>query len=154
MIHRWRSLRVDFRGGTVIEVEYAHAADFDRVRAAIDKLKLGEYSVQRFGNAQTALIRLPLKEGVSSAKLSEQVMAVLKPDDSSATQKRVECVGPQVGKELYQNGGLALLFVAIGIVAYLALRFEWKFGLAAIVANLHDVVIILGFSSIFHGELS
>jgi preprotein translocase subunit SecF len=154
LIHRGLDFGVDFRGGTVIEVEYAHPADFDRVRAAIDKLKLGEYSVQRFGNAQTALIRLPLKEGVSSAKLSEQVMAGLKADDSSATQKRVEFVGPQVGKELYQNGGLALLFVAIGIVAYLALRFEWRFAVAAIVANLHDVVIILGFFAFFQWEFS
>src|SRR5665213_2215906 len=126
---------VDFRGGTVIEVQYAHAADFDRVRTAIDTLKLGEYSVQRFGNAETALVRLPLKEGVSSAKLSDQVMGVLKADDASASQKRVEFVGPQVGKELYENGALALLLVAIGIVAYLAMRFEWRFALAAVIAD-------------------
>jgi preprotein translocase subunit SecF len=145
---------VDFRGGTVIEVRYAHAVDFTRLRGAIDKLNLGEYSAQSFGSADTALIRLPLKEGVSSAQLSEQVLGVLKADDPSATQKRVEFVGPQVGKELYENGALALLLVALGIVGYLALRFEWRFAIAAIIANLHDVVIILGFFAFFQWEFS
>ena len=145
---------VDFRGGTVIEVAYAHAVDFNRVRSAIDKLNLGEYSVQSFGTATNALIRLPLKEGVSTAQLSERVMGALKSDDPSATQQRVEFVGPQVGKELYENGALALLLVSMGIVGYLALRFEWRFAVAAIVANLHDVVIILGFFALFQWEFS
>ena len=145
---------VDFRGGTVIEVGYAHAVDFGRVRAAIDRLDVGEYSAQSFGGANTALIRLPLKPGVSSAQLSERVMAALKADDPTATQVRVEFVGPQVGKELYENGALALLLVAFGIVAYLAMRFEWRFAVAAIVANLHDVVIIMGFFAFFQWEFS
>jgi len=145
---------VDFRGGTVIEVDYAHAVDFNRVRAAIDKLEVGEYSAQSFGTATTALVRLPLKPGVSSAQLSERVMSALKVDDPTATQVRVEFVGPQVGKELYENGALALLLVAIGIVAYLALRFEWRFALAAIIANLHDVIIIMGFFAFFQWEFS
>ncbi|HEY3565415.1 MAG TPA: protein translocase subunit SecF [Casimicrobiaceae bacterium] len=148
------NLGVDFRGGTVIEVNYGHAVDFARVRSAIDKLNLGEFSVQSFGSSETALIRLPLKEGLSSAQLSEKVMGVLKADDPSANQQRVEFVGPQVGKELYQNGALALLLVSIGIVVYLALRFEWRFAVAAIVANLHDVVIILGFFALFQWEFS
>jgi preprotein translocase subunit SecF len=148
------NLGVDFRGGTVIEVNYGHAVDFARVRSAIDKLNLGEFSVQSFGSSETALIRLPLKEGLSSAQLSEKVMGVLKADDPSANQQRVEFVGPQVGKELYQNGALALLLVSIGIVIYLALRFEWRFAVAAIVANLHDVVIILGFFALFQWEFS
>src|SRR5437667_2699116 len=151
---RGLNLGVDFRGGTVIEVAYAHAVDFNRVRGAIDKLALGEYSAQSFGSSNTALIRLPLKEGVSSAQLSERVMTALKTDDPSATQKRVEFVGPQVGKELYENGALALLLVSLGIVAYLALRFEWRFAIAAIVANLHDVIIILGFFALFQWEFS
>ena len=151
---RGLNLGVDFRGGTVIEVEYGHAVDYNRVRDAIDKLALGEYSAQSFGSSNTALIRLPLKEGVSSAQLSERVMTALKADDPSATQKRVEFVGPQVGKELYENGALALLLVSLGIVAYLALRFEWRFAIAAIVANLHDVVIILGFFAFFQWEFS
>ena len=151
---RGLNLGVDFRGGTVIEVEYGHAVDYNRVRDAIDKLALGEYSAQSFGSSNTALIRLPLKEGVPSAQLSERVMTALKADDPSATQKRVEFVGPQVGKELYENGALALLLVSLGIVAYLALRFEWRFAIAAIVANLHDVVIILGFFAFFQWEFS
>jgi len=148
------NLGVDFRGGTVIEVTYGHAVDFNRVRAAIDKLDLGEFSAQSFGSSDTALIRLPLKEGVSSAQLSERVMGALKADDPTASQRRVEFVGPQVGKELYENGALALLLVSIGIVIYLALRFEWRFAVAAIIANLHDVVIILGFFAFFQWEFS
>ena len=145
---------VDFRGGTVIEVDYAQAVDFTRVRSAIDKLDVGEYSAQSFGAANTALIRLPLKPGVSSAQLSDRVMSALKADEPSARQVRVEFVGPQVGKELYENGALALLLVAIGIVAYLAARFEWRFAVAAIVANLHDVIIIMGFFAFFQWEFS
>src|SRR6516164_88587 len=145
---------IDFKGGTVIEITYAHPVDFERVRAAIDKLSLGEFSVQSFGASNTALVRLPLKEGQSSAQLSERVMSALKAADPSATQQRVEFVGPQVGKELYENGALALLLVSIGIVAYLALRFEWRFAVSAIVANLHDVVIILGFFAFFQWEFS
>jgi preprotein translocase subunit SecF len=145
---RGLNMGVDFRGGTLIEVGYAHAVDFNRVRAALDKLGLGEYAAQSFGAADTALIRLPLKEGVST------VMAALKADDPSARQQRVEFVGPQVGKELYENGALALLLVSLGIVGYLALRFEWRFAIAAIIANLHDVVIILGFFALFQWEFS
>jgi preprotein translocase subunit SecF len=100
------------------------------------------------------LIRLPVKQGVTSAKLSEQVTEELRKADSSVEVRRVEFVGPQVGKELFESGALALLFVSLGIVVYLWLRFEWKFGVAAIIANLHDVVIILGFFSIFQWEFS
>jgi preprotein translocase subunit SecF len=145
---------VDFRGGTVIEVAYEHPVDFNKLREAIDKLNLGEYSAQSFGTSNNALIRLPLKEGVSSAQLSERVMTALKADDPTARQQRVEFVGPQVGKELYENGALALLLVSLGIVGYLALRFEWRFAVAAIIANLHDVVIILGFFALFQWEFS
>jgi len=145
-------LGIDFRGGTVIEVSYAHAVDFNRLRTSIDKLGLGEYSAQAFGTSDTALIRLPLSEGTSSAKLSDRVMAALKADDPTATQQRVEFVGPQVGRELYENGALALLLVCLGIVGYLALRFEWRFAVAAIIANLHDVIIILGFFALFQWE--
>ena len=151
---RGLNLGVDFKGGTLIEVAYAHAVDFNHVRTSLDKLNLGEYAAQSFGSSDTALIRLPLKEGVSSAQLSERVMAALKSDDPSARAQRVEFVGPQVGKELYENGALALLLVSLGIVAYLALRFEWRFAVAAIVANLHDIVIILGFFALFQWEFS
>ncbi|HEV7412776.1 MAG TPA: protein translocase subunit SecF [Casimicrobiaceae bacterium] len=151
---RGLNLGVDFRGGTVIEISYPHGADLTRVRAAIDKLSLGEFAVQSFGSSNSALIRLPLKEGVSTAQLSERVMAALRADDASVTQQRVEFVGPQVGKELYENGALALLLVSFGIVAYLALRFEWRFAVSAIIANLHDVIIILGFFALFQWEFS
>src|SRR5216683_8400556 len=151
---RGLNLGVDFRGGTVIEIAYPHAADVSRVRSVIDKMNVGEFAVQSFGSANSALIRLPLKEGLSTAQLSERVMTALKADDPSATQQRVEFVGPQVGKELYENGALALLLVSIGIVAYLAMRFEWRFAVSAIVANLHDVVIILGFFAFFQWEFS
>jgi preprotein translocase subunit SecF len=110
--------------------------------------------VQSFGSSNSALIRLPLKEGVSTAQLSERVMAALRTDDAAVTQQRVEFVGPQVGKELYENGALALLLVSFGIVAYLALRFEWRFAVSAIIANLHDVIIILGFFALFQWEFS
>jgi len=143
---------IDFRGGTVIEVAYNHAVDFNRLRGALDKLSLGEYSAQAFGSSDTALIRLPLEEGVSTAQLSERVMSTLRADDPSVTLQRVEFVGPQVGKELYENGALALLLVIAGIVAYLAMRFEWRFAVAAIIANLHDVIIILGFFAFFQWE--
>jgi preprotein translocase subunit SecF len=151
---RGLNLGVDFRGGTVIEVTYGHAVDFNRLRGALDKLNLGEYSAQSFGSSNTALIRMPLKEGISSAQLSERVMTALKGDDDSARQQRVEFVGPQVGKELFENGALALLLVSLGIVAYLAMRFEWRFAVSAIVANLHDVIIILGFFALFQWEFS
>ena len=151
---RGLNLGVDFRGGTLIEIAYSHPADLGRVRAVIDKMNLGEFAVQSFGSATSALIRLPLKEGLSSAQLSERVMTALKADDPNVSQQRVEFVGPQVGKELYENGALALLLVSIGIVAYLALRFEWRFAVSAIIANLHDVVIILGFFAFFQWEFS
>ena len=147
-------LGVDFTGGTVMEVSYSQPADLNKIRDAMAKLGFTEASVQNFGTTRDVLIRLPVKPGVTSAKLSEQVLAELKQIDGSVNLKRTEFVGPQVGRELLENGALALLFVSLGIVGYLALRFEWKFGVSAIIANLHDVVIILGFFSIFQWEFS
>jgi preprotein translocase subunit SecF len=151
---RGLNLGVDFTGGTVLEVSYKQPANLDKVREAITGLGFTEASVQTFGTSRDVLIRLPVKPGVSSAKLSELVMQALKAGDPAVEMRRVEFVGPQVGKELLENGSLALLFVSLGIVAYLALRFEWKFGLATVVANLHDVVIIVGFFSLFQWEFS
>ena len=147
-------LGVDFTGGTVMEVSYSQTADLNKIRDSMAKLGFTEASVQNFGTTRDVLIRLPVKQGVTSAKLSEQVLVELKQIDSTVNLKRVEFVGPQVGKELLENGALALLFVSIGIVLYLWVRFEWKFGVSAIIANLHDVVIILGFFSIFQWEFS
>jgi preprotein translocase subunit SecF len=145
---------VDFTGGTVMELSYPQPPDLAKVRDAMARLGFTDASVQNFGTARDVLIRLPVKQGVTSAKLSEQVMEELKKQDPKVEMRRVEFVGPQVGRELFETGALALLFVCIGIVVYLALRFEWKFGVSAIIANLHDVVIILGFFSVFQWEFS
>jgi preprotein translocase subunit SecF len=145
---------VDFTGGTVMEVAYPQTADLGKIRESVARLGFAEASVQNFGTSRDVLIRLPLKPGASSAKLSEQVMQELRKDDARVDMRRVEFVGPQVGRELLENGALALLFVSLGIVAYLAFRFEWKFGVATIIANLHDTVIIVGFFSIFQWEFS
>ncbi|ROH84552.1 protein translocase subunit SecF [Pseudomethylobacillus aquaticus] len=147
-------LGVDFTGGTMMEVSYPQAADIGKIRGAIDQLGLGEVTVQNFGSSRDVLIRLPVKAGLSSAQLSEQVLTALKQADSSVTMSRVEFVGPQVGKELFENGALALLLVAVGIMLYLAMRFEWRFAVAAIIANMHDVVIILGFFAFFQWEFN
>jgi preprotein translocase subunit SecF len=147
-------LGVDFTGGTVIEVTYPQAPDLNQIRERMVKIGFSEPSVQNFGTSRDVLIRLPVKEGLTSAAISETVMGELKQLDGSVQLQRVEFVGPQVGKELLENGTLALLFVSLGIVGYLWLRFEWKFGVSAIIANLHDVVIILGCFSLFNWEFS
>jgi len=151
---RGLNLGVDFTGGTVMEVAYAQPADLNKIRESMARLGFTEASVQNFGTSRDVLIRLPVKQGLTSAKLSELVMQELKKDDTTVNMRRVEFVGPQVGRELLENGALALLFVSLGIVAYLAFRFEWKFGVATIIANLHDIVIILGFFSLFQWEFS
>ncbi len=147
-------LSVEFTGGTLMEVSYAQPADLASVRNAVTKLGYTDVQVQNFGTARDVLIRLPAQQGVSSAQQSDRLMAQLKTDDASATLRRSEFVGPQVGDELAVDGLLALGFVVVGIMIYLALRFEWKFAVAAIVANLHDVIIILGFFAFFQWEFS
>src|SRR5438876_1409900 len=151
---------IEFTGGTVMEVSYAADANPEKIRQALGRIGLTDVSVQTFGTSRDVLIRLPLKskEGVSQnfemQRQADAVMAALKAEDKSADLKRVEFVGSQVGKELATDGGLALLFVCIGIVIYLAFRFEWRFAVATIIANLHDVVIILGFFAFFQWEFS
>ncbi|MFT7227967.1 MAG: preprotein translocase subunit SecF [Methylophilaceae bacterium] len=145
---------VDFTGGTVMEVSYPHAADIDGIRKAINSIDLKDATVQNFGTSQDVLIRLPIKKELSIAQLSEEVTTALKATDSSVEIRRVESVGSQVGDELFENGALALLIVLFGISAYLAMRFEWRFAVSAIVANMHDVVIILGFFAFFQWEFS
>ena len=147
-------LGVEFTGGTVMEINYGHPVDVDKIRDSLNRVNLADATVQSFGSSQTALIRLPAKQGVTGAQLSETVIKALRQDDASVELRRVDFVGSQVGKELVENGALALLLVSIGIVVYLALRFEWKFGVSAIIANLHDVVIILGFFAFFQWEFS
>ena len=145
---------IEFTGGTVMEAAYPQAADIQKIRETVGGLGLPEVQVQNFGTARDVMIRLAPQSGVTSAQQSEKVMAALKAVDPGAELRRVEFVGPQVGKELATDGGLALLFVIAGIMIYLAFRFEWKFSVAAIVANLHDVVIILGFFAAFQWEFS
>jgi preprotein translocase subunit SecF len=145
---------IEFTGGTVMEVAYPQAADVQKVRETVGSLGLPEVQVQNFGTARDVMIRLAPQAGVTSAQQSEKVMAALKAVEPAAELRRVEFVGPQVGKELATDGGLALLFVIVGIMIYLAFRFEWKFSVAAIIANLHDVIIILGFFAAFQWEFS
>ncbi len=148
------NLGVDFTGGTVMEINYPQPADVPKVRDTLTKIGLHDAAVQTFGTSHDILIRLPVKPELSSAKLSEQVFQALAAADASAKLQRVEFVGPQVGKELYENGALAMLVVCLGIMAYLAVRFEWRFAVAAIIANMHDIVIILGCFAFFQWEFS
>jgi len=151
---RGLAFSIEFTGGTVMEVTYAEAADVQRLRATLEAAGYHDTQVQTFGSSRDVLIRMPVDPKQSTADLSRGVMEKLKADNSGAELRRVEFVGPQVGRELAENGALALLVTSLGIVAYLALRFEWKFGVAAIMANLHDVVIILGFFAFFRWEFS
>jgi preprotein translocase subunit SecF len=150
---RGLNFSVEFTGGTLMEVNFQDTADVQKIRATLQGAGL-KAEVQNFGSSRDVLIRMPLEKGQSSAELSQKIDSLLKTQDGTAQMRRVEFVGPQVGEELAEYGALALLVTAIGIVLYLALRFEWKFGLSAIIANLHDVVIILGFFAFFQWEFS
>ena len=151
---RGLNLGVDFTGGTLMEVSYSHPADIDKIRQVMDKIDLKDATVQNFGTSKDVLIRLPIRQDLSIAQLSEKVSTALIESDKDTKIQRVESVGSQVGEELYANGALALLLVCFGIIAYLALRFEWRFAVAAIIANMHDVIIILGFFAFFQWEFN
>ena len=148
------NLGVDFTGGTLMEVSYSHPAEIDKIRQVMDKIDLKDTTVQNFGTSKDVLIRLPIRQDLSIAQLSEKVSAALIQSDKDTKIQRVESVGSQVGEELYANGALALLLVCFGIIAYLAFRFEWRFAVAAIIANMHDVIIILGFFAFFQWEFN
>ena len=154
LFSRGLHLSVEFTGGTLMEVSYSQPADLNKVRATVGTLGFSEVQVQNFGTARDVMIRLPAQKGVSSAQQSEKVLTALKADNADVTLRRTEFVGPQVGDELAEDGLKALAFVVIGIVIYLAIRFEWKFAVSAIIANLHDVIIILGFFAFFQWEFS
>ena len=145
---------IDFTGGTIMEVSYPDGINVQDIRDTLKSIDLEDSQVQNFGTEKDVLIRLPIKEGQSIADLSEKVSAALRLDNNSMEVRRVESVGAQVGEELYENGALAILFVCLGIVLYLAMRFEWRFAIAAIIANMHDVIIILGFFSLFQWEFN
>jgi preprotein translocase subunit SecF len=153
LVHKGLNFSVEFTGGTLIEVGYKQSADVDRIRKALDGAGF-KAEVQNFGSSRDVLIRMHLDKSQSSADLSQKVIDVLKKDDAGAELRRVEFVGPQVGSELANLGSVALLVTAIAIVLYLWMRFEWRFGLSAIIANLHDVVIILGCFAFFQWEFS
>ena len=152
--HKGLHLSIEFTGGTVMEVSYPHSANVESIRKTVEGLGFPDVQVQSFGTAQDVMIRLPSQKGVSSSQLSDKVMDALKAQDASVEKRRVEFVGPQVGEELAHDGLNALAMVVIGVMIYLAIRFEWKFAVAAIIANLHDVVIILGFFAFFQWEFS
>ena len=154
LFHKGLHLSIEFTGGTVMEVTYPHPANIEDMRKTIEGLGFSESQVQSFGTAQDVLIRLPTQKDLSTAQVSEKVMGALSGADATVKLQRVEFVGPQVGEELTHDGLMALAFVIIGIVIYLAIRFEWKYAVSAIVANLHDVVIILGFFAFFQWEFS
>ncbi|NPC55031.1 protein translocase subunit SecF [Caenimonas soli] len=154
LVTRGLHLSVEFTGGTVMEVGYSHAADVEKVRRTVSNLGFADVQVQNFGTSRDVLIRLPAQKGVSSAQQSDKVLAALKADDPAVSLRRTEFVGPQVGEELATDGLKALAMVVAGIMIYLAFRFEWKFAVAAIIANLHDVIIILGFFAFFQWEFS
>ena len=153
------NLSIEFTGGTVIEVQYEQSADLETIRSSVASLGYGEVNVQNFGSSKDVMIRLPLIKNsdgtmMSSTDQSNSVVSKLQETNPQVKLQRVEYVGPQVGEELLYGGIKALLFVVIGIVIYLSIRFEWKFAVAGIVANLHDVVIILGFFAFFQWEFS
>ncbi|CAM5290855.1 protein translocase subunit SecF [Eoetvoesiella caeni] len=147
-------LSIEFTGGTLMEVHYSQPAQVEEIRSAVTSLGYTDFQVQNFGTSQDVLIRLPVRSGETSAAQSDSVLSSLKAKAPDVELRRVEFVGPQVGRELVSNGLMALLCVVIGIMIYLGVRFEWKFAVAGVIANLHDVVIILGFFAFFQWEFS
>jgi preprotein translocase subunit SecF len=154
LFSRGLHLSVEFTGGTLIEVSYSQAANLEQIRNGLVKAGYTDIAVQNFGSSRDVMMRLPLKAEQSSVKVGESVMAALDAEAPGASLRRVEFVGPQVGKELFEQGAMALLSVIVFIVLYLAMRFEWRFSVSAIIANLHDIVIILGFFAFFQWEFS
>ncbi|MCZ8258169.1 MAG: protein translocase subunit SecF [Polaromonas sp.] len=154
LLTRGLHLSVEFTGGTLMEVNYTQAADVGKIRDTVAGLGFTDVQVQNFGTSRDVMIRLPAQKGVSTAQQSDKVLGALKTANPDVTLRRTEFVGPQVGEELAHDGLKALAMVVFGIMVYLAFRFEWKYAVAAIIANLHDVIIILGFFAFFQWEFS
>ncbi len=154
LFSRGLHLSVEFTGGTVMEVSYTKPAEVEKIRSTVSSLGFTDVQVQNFGTSRDVMIRLPAQKGVTTAQQSDKVLAALKASDAEVRLRRTEFVGPQVGEELAQDGLKALAMVVVGIMVYLAFRFEWKYAVAAIIANLHDVIIILGFFAFFQWEFS
>jgi len=149
LIFQGLKLGLDFTGGTLVEVGYPQPVDLARVRRLLADKGFKEAAVQHFGSAREILIRLPAEPQLSSADLSNRIMAVLRSETGEGVRlRRVEFVGPQVGEELTEKGGLAMLFALFGILVYVAWRFEYRFALGAIAALVHDVIVTLGFFSL------
>lgn len=154
LITRGLNLSVEFTGGTLMEVSYSTPVNIAIVRDKINNLGYPQATVQNFGTSNSVLIRLPNKRGLNSAELSNKIFDAISPIAANSQIKSVEFIGPEVGQDLVTNGLLAILFVCLGIMSYLAIRFEWRFAIAAIIANMHDVIIILGFFAFFRWEFS
>ncbi|MET0049231.1 MAG: protein translocase subunit SecF [Sedimenticola sp.] len=154
VIFRGLSLGIDFTGGTLIEVGYGEAVELSRVREALNAGNFPDATVQHFGTSKDVLVRLAPQEELSSAQLSNQAIAALSQasDAGEIDLRRVEFVGPQVGDELTEDGGLAMLYALIGILIYVALRFEYRFALGSIIALVHDVLVTIGIFSVFQIE--
>jgi preprotein translocase subunit SecF len=154
LFSRGLNLSVEFTGGTLMEVSYTQAANTDQIRSTLESLGYRDVQVQNFGTSRDVLMRIPPLQGKTSAEQSAQVVQALSATHPDLKLQRTEFVGPQVGNELAQNGLIALGLVILGIIIYLAIRFEWKYAVSAIIANLHDVIIILGFFAFFQWEFS
>ncbi len=146
------NLSIEFTGGTLLEVGYSQSVDLAKIRNKLDHLGYTQATVQNFGNSNTVIIRLPNKQ--QSNEIANKVFKEISHIALNPQIKSIEFVGPEVGEELFYNGLLAMIFVCLGIMLYLAIRFEWRFAVAAVIANLHDIVIILGFFAFFHWEFS
>jgi preprotein translocase subunit SecF len=154
LVVRGLNLSVEFTGGTVMEVAYEQPADLTAVRQVVESLGYADVPVQNFGTSRDVLLRLPVRDGSTSGQQSGEVLQALKAQNPAVELRRTEFVGPQVGRELVEDGLKALGMVIVGIMIYLAFRFEWKYAVSAIIANLHDVIIILGFFAFFQWEFS
>ncbi len=145
---------VEFTGGTVIELRYSQSVDLNQIRSKVEGLHYGEAQVQSLGTTRDVMVRIPNIKTKTSAQLSNEVLNTLKTERADVELRKVEFIGPSVGSELVTHGATAILLVCLGIIAYLAIRFEWRFAVSAVIANMHDVVIILGFFALFQWEFS
>jgi preprotein translocase subunit SecF len=146
-------LGIDFTGGTLIEVGYQEAADLQHLRKSLDETGISGVTVQNFGSTKDVLIRLKPQEGINNKEISDKILKTINKDNQkTATLRRVEFVGPQVGDDLTEDGFLALLWSMIGIFIYVTARFEWKFSVGSVAALFHDVIITLGLFSIANLE--
>jgi preprotein translocase subunit SecF len=152
VIVRGLNLGIDFTGGTLVEVKYPKAVELSAVREALNKDGFSDAVVQHFGTPQEVLLRLAPREDVESAELSDRAFKAMQTIDVGADLRRVEFVGPQVGEELTEDGGLAMLYALIGILIYVGLRFEYRFAVGSVIALVHDVMITVGFFALFQVE--